>query len=304
MKYLKKLLLGVVASFCISPVFAQTFKVPNLQVLGTTTFTNPLTGANGGTGVASIPQYSIAVGGANNIFGFISPGVAGTLLASNGASATPSYQTLSTLGIANSGANSSITSLTGLTTPLNTASGGLGANNSSATGVPIFSSGAVTVTSTTGTGSVVLQNNGTLNTPTISGVTSGSCATSGNLGECALPSATGITLTNSTAGNCTSVSLSAGDWLVFGTISYSPGTGASFSLLDASLSITSNTLDTGTGNFTQLAFTGTTNFGQAINAPTRLFTISSPTTVFLVGEAGFSGGTATMSCKISAIRFH
>ncbi|KAE8757322.1 hypothetical protein FSO04_24180 [Paraburkholderia madseniana] len=61
------------------------------------------------------PQYSVVLGAGANA----APGVAGTLLASNGAAANPSFQTLATLGIqaalgytpAHAGANIDITSL-------------------------------------------------------------------------------------------------------------------------------------------------------------------------------------------------
>lgn len=57
----------------------------------------------------------------------------------------------------------------GLSTPLATASGGLGAANGSASGVPVFASGTATVTAATGSGSPVLGTSPTLTTPTISG---------------------------------------------------------------------------------------------------------------------------------------
>lgn len=239
MKTMQKFLLSLLAACAFSPAFAQTFKVQNLQVLGTVSLASALPGAQGGTGITSIPQYNVAVGGASNTFGFVAPGASGTLFSSTGTSSAPAFQTLATLGVASS-----------------------------------------------------------------AGVTNGSCASAGNVGECAFPSATSIALTNSTPANCTSVSLTAGDWMVAGNISFTPGTSTAFTLLFASLSTTSNTLDLGTGNYVQQAYAGTTNFGQAINAPLRFFTITSTTTIYLVGEAGFSAGSPTMSCKISAVRFH
>lgn len=76
------------------------------------------------------PPHSVVIGG-----GWVTPGASGTLFASNGASADPSFETLGTLGIqpalgytpAHSGANSDITSLSGLSTPLSILQGGTGA---------------------------------------------------------------------------------------------------------------------------------------------------------------------------------
>lgn len=55
------------------------------------------------------------------------------------------------------------------TTPVPTASGGLGANNGTATGVPVFSAGTATVTAVTGSGAPVLGTSPSIATPTITG---------------------------------------------------------------------------------------------------------------------------------------
>jgi hypothetical protein len=76
------------------------------------------------------PPHSVVIGG-----GWVTPGASGTLFASNGPSADPSFQTFGSLGIqpalgytpAHSGANSDITSLLGLSTPLSIPQGGTGA---------------------------------------------------------------------------------------------------------------------------------------------------------------------------------
>jgi hypothetical protein len=54
----------------------------------------------------------------------------------------------------------------------------------------------------------------------------------------------------------------------------------------------------------QLAFTGATNFGQSIAAPMLIFNVTTGTQVFLVATAGFSGGTASVSCRMFARRRH
>jgi len=77
------------------------------------------------------PPHSVVIGG-----GWVTPGASGTLFASNGPTFDPSFQTLAALGIqgalgytpAHSGANSDITSLLGLSTPLSIPQGGTGAN--------------------------------------------------------------------------------------------------------------------------------------------------------------------------------
>jgi len=76
------------------------------------------------------PPHSVVIGG-----GWVTPGASGTLFASNGPAADPSFETLNSLGIqpalsytpAHAGANSDITSLSGLSTPLSISQGGTGA---------------------------------------------------------------------------------------------------------------------------------------------------------------------------------
>jgi hypothetical protein len=85
---------------------------------------------------SAAPPHSVVLGGGTNA----APGVAGTLLASNGVAVDPSFKTLAALGIqvalgytpAHAGANSDITSLLGLSTPLSIGQGGTGANTSAA----------------------------------------------------------------------------------------------------------------------------------------------------------------------------
>lgn len=63
----------------------------------------------------------------------------------------------------------SVTGAPVFTTPVPTASGGLGANNGTATGVPVFSAGTATVTAATGSGAPVLGTSPSIATPTITG---------------------------------------------------------------------------------------------------------------------------------------
>lgn len=102
---LKRILLAALVWPLVA--LAQSYPSPtfnNVTVNGTLTaatpsFTNPLPVGSGGTGVSSITQYNVVVG-AGSALGFVGPGVSGALLASNGATSYPSFQTLSALGIA------------------------------------------------------------------------------------------------------------------------------------------------------------------------------------------------------------
>lgn len=73
--------------------------------------------------------------------------------------------------------------------PIGTAYGGLGADNSAATGVPVFTAGSVSITATSGTGSIARVNSPTFINPTLGTVANGSILTNAT----GLPLTTGVT---------------------------------------------------------------------------------------------------------------
>lgn len=137
----------------------------------------------------------------------------------------------------------------------------------------------------------------------IAGVTSGASAGAGQIGQLLTASGSGVSLTNSTPVNCASINLTAGDWNVWGNITFAPGASTTFTLMDSAFNTTSNTLPA-SPNLSQTANAGTANFGQSSMPPMQTYNVSSTTTVYLVGEAGFASGSGTMSCFIDARRVH
>jgi len=224
--------------------------------------------------------------------------LSGQAIVSTGPSSAPGWTT-----VANAGANTNITSLIGLTTPLGTWAGGLGANNSSANGVPVFASGSATVTATTGTGSPVLATSPTITTPNIQGVTNGAVAVAGQVGQLLTATASAVSISNSTFTNCISLGLTAGDWNVWGNVHLNPGASTALTLGLGGLSTTSATLPA-SPNYSQWAYAGTTNFGQSVALPMQIFNVSGSTTVYAVVEAGFASGSANMDCALTARRVH
>jgi hypothetical protein len=179
-----KKILCALAALTSSIAFAAT-TVP-VQLL------NP-TGSSSGqaivsTGASSAPAWGgvglngIAAIGANTLIGNATGSSATPTAVSvtgcNGAAQALQWTNGTGFGcnssIATSGSNANITALTGLTTPITTAQGGLGANNGSASGVPVFSSGTATVTAVTGSGAPVLANS-----PTLTGAPAAPTATAG-----------------------------------------------------------------------------------------------------------------------------
>jgi hypothetical protein len=64
------------------------------------TLSSALTVANGGTGLATLTAHAVLLGEGTSNVSFAAPGASGTLLASNGAAADPTFQTHAALGIA------------------------------------------------------------------------------------------------------------------------------------------------------------------------------------------------------------
>jgi hypothetical protein len=137
---MKKLALAAL----LAPAFAfgQTFPTP---IFSSVTLQNPLTGANGGTGVAN--SSTITLGG--NLTTSGANPVTFTTTGSTNVTLPTSGTLLNGSSGATAGANSNITSLSGLTTPLSVSQGGTG------------------VATSTGSGSVVLNTSPSLTTPAL-----------------------------------------------------------------------------------------------------------------------------------------
>lgn len=183
----------------------------------------------------------------------------------------------------------------GANTVLANATGAIG--NISAFSMPSCSTSAKAIGYTSNTGFTC---NTSIAAATLTGATSAVVA--GNVGELQSPAATtGTNVPNNTSINCASASIPAGIWDITGSISYVVGTGATVTGATAGLSTTSATV--GTFDTYNIA-TGSMTAGQSIpmSAPLVPFIFASTTTVYLVGGAGVSGGTATCNGRIVARR--
>ncbi|CAE6939317.1 hypothetical protein R69608_05148 [Paraburkholderia nemoris] len=149
---MKKLALTVL----LTPAFAfgQAFPTPTF---GSLTLQNPLTGASGGTGIAN--SSTITLGGNLTTAG------ANPLTLTTTGSTNITLPTSGTLlngsSGATAGANSNITSLTGLTTPLSVPQGGTGTTTSTGSGSAVLSTSPSLTTPSLGIPSSVTLTNGT-----------------------------------------------------------------------------------------------------------------------------------------------
>jgi len=135
----------------------------------------------------------------------------------------------------------------------------------------------------------------------IKGTATNDSAQAGSIGEYISSAVGAAGITSGTPSNVTSISLTAGDWDVGGSVRFTPAAGATPSSIAAGINTTSATLG-GAGTTTQFVGTMAAAQVQIINTPTFRISLSTTTTVYLVQNSGFSGGTETADGIIRARR--
>lgn len=138
------------------------------------------------------------------------------------------------------------------------------------------------------------------------GVTDASNAAAGYVGEfisSTVAFGSPVALTTATTANVTSISLTAGDWDLFGTVGYITGAGTTITAVIANMSTTSATLQADALYWFHLQIAAANFTGsQKIVAPYQRMNISSTTTVYLVTQATFLVNTYSAYGSISARR--
>jgi hypothetical protein len=139
------------------------------------------------------------------------------------------------------------------------------------------------------TGSLSRSGNGGI---PVQGTNTNDDAAAGYVGEfqtAARAIGSALSLSSTTAADITSVSLTAGDWDVWGTVAFVGVTNPAVTFSTASVSTTSATLDTTVGrlNTDLIPFSAGTSIWTKPVGPSR-FSLSGTTTVYLVGRVGFS----------------
>ena len=136
----------------------------------------------------------------------------------------------------------------------------------------------------------------------IVGTTTNNNASAGTVGELissTIAFGSAISISTATPKDLTSISLTAGDWNVWGNIGYNPS--GNLTQWYAWISSTSATLpDLSLANATSVS-AGSTGF-QGISAPTLRLSLASTTTIYLSGNVVISSGTCTFFGGIYARR--
>lgn len=132
------------------------------------------------------------------------------------------------------------------------------------------------------------------------GTTTNDDATAGKIGEYISGTGTGVSMSNGTAANIASISLTAGDWDVSGNVTFTPAGTTHPAALGASCSSTSATFGAiATLIQTTFAVGGPASFNAG--APAR-FSLAATTTVYLVGVAFFTTAGMTAGGFIAGRR--
>lgn len=184
--------------------------------------------------------------------------------------------------------------------------GGTGQNFSASTGIIQVSSGTFSASNS-------LPASLTIATPNITGVTNGGDATAGSIGEyvaSSVASGSAVSLSNATPVNVTTISLTAGDWDVTGSVIFTGAGGTQTQEMIGGINTTTATLPTNSttnpGSANMIAYTSNWNplgfHNPNITLGTTRISISTTTTVYLVAQAAFTPGSLSAYGMIRARR--
>ncbi|MGN6657079.1 MAG: beta strand repeat-containing protein [Rhodanobacter sp.] len=149
-----------------------------------------------------------------------------------------------------------------------------------------------------------LQVTGAITPSTTSGIvgtTAADNASAGSVGEFQTANTSNTSLTTATPANATSISLSAGDWEVWGVVQFNPGATTAPTNFQAGVNTASATFG-GYANNHIISAAFSSNFQGVIPTPVVRINVSTTTTVYLVAQVNFSSGTVTANGTINARR--
>lgn len=163
----------------------------------------------------------------------------------------------------------------------------------------------------TGTGNTVNTQSPDISQPNLIGTTTNDNAAAGSVGEYISSTVlvgSAVSLTTSTTTNVTSISLTAGDWDVWGVINYALAAGTTITTLTGSINTVSATNPTvpGFGSYVLDVWRSGSEIVGASNLirplGTSRISLASTTTVYLLARAAFTVSTMTAYGLIGARR--
>jgi hypothetical protein len=136
----------------------------------------------------------------------------------------------------------------------------------------------------------------------IKGTTAGDTSQAGSIGETMSATFTSVNITTTNvAQSLASINLTAGDWDVTGYVTFVSGSGATMTIWVAGLNTANNTLPAVGNYFESIGSVGSGLSATAV-APVSRQNVTGNTTVFLVGEAVFGGGSVSATGFLRARR--
>lgn len=153
----------------------------------------------------------------------------------------------------------------------------------------------------TGTGIPVSTTSPTIITPNIVGTATNNNAAAGSVGEVISSAVSAVAITTNTLTNVTSISLTAGDWDVFGGTLTNPAGTSTQGILKVGINTTSATLPTDVYSITDYT-SASAGVPQGMGAPTIRLNLSGTTTVYLVSQITYAISTLTINGTITARR--
>jgi hypothetical protein len=144
----------------------------------------------------------------------------------------------------------------------------------------------------------------TASTGQLAGTTTNDNASAGNIGEFMTATGTNVSLTSGSVKNLTSITLTAGDWDVWGIVGYNPASGTTTTDVAWGISTSSSSLPIAP-LYSAYAGSGIVGGGvPSIAVPTVVTreSVASSTSIYLNADCVFSGSTATASGVIMARR--
>lgn len=139
----------------------------------------------------------------------------------------------------------------------------------------------------------------------VPGIANNTAATAGTIGESvtsSIASGSATSLTTATAKNVTSISLTAGDWLVTGEVHITYGASSTATQASSGITQTTGTIPTdGTEGYSDVKISLASGI-NSVPTPSKEMRLSGTTTVYLVASTTFSAGTANGFGTITAVR--
>lgn len=135
----------------------------------------------------------------------------------------------------------------------------------------------------------------------IVGTTTNDSAVAGSVGEIVTANQTvSVALTSATSANVISMSLTPGQWLVYGTVDITAAASTATTDLAGGISVTSAALTAVDNTF--IGIPGTSGIHYRVPVPVMTLQLATTTTVYLVARATFTVSTCGAIGKITAVR--